>query len=52
MVKIKLTLEINAPDEGRIKIFKRLDRIKSDLAESGWKVRALGMKISPEAEKP
>ncbi len=52
MVKIKLTLEINAPDEGKIKIFKKLDRIKSDLAESGWKVRALGMKISPETDKP
>lgn len=52
MVKIKLTLEINATDDGRIKIFKKLDCIKSDLAESEWEVRTLDMKIRSEAETP
>lgn len=50
--KIKLELEITIPGDGIIATLKRLNRIKSDLAESGWKVRTPGMKIGSEAEKP
>lgn len=36
----------------QLRYSKKLDRIKSNLAESEWEVRTLDMKIGSEAGKP